>query len=371
MEKLKPQSERQSNFELLRIIAMLMVILVHYAGHGGGRLVPLLDTGITYNLGFYFTGWFQKTQAMFLNIGGQIGVNVFVLVGGYFLSGTTFKTERLLKSLAQVFFYSITMAYILSAIGIVDISAVHIKNIFLPFLTNQYWFATSYILLYLVSPFLNIFIKNATQKQFLWLLAVLILMSSVVPSILNIDNISYMWFAVLYFAAAYIRKYDLPFLKKPLAALAAYAAVYLGIFAATIWRHLTYPGTVEAKDFIADKMTNSYRIWIFAASVLLFLSFKNLKIKNSRIINALSGTTFGIYLIHDNTYLRLYLWNNIIKTYRYFYNNYYIFYALLTALVIFLACSAIDFLRLYLLEKPLFWCYRRIVKEIKDKNVPL
>ena len=32
---MRVEKNRQSNFELLRIIAILMVVTVHYVGHGG------------------------------------------------------------------------------------------------------------------------------------------------------------------------------------------------------------------------------------------------------------------------------------------------------------------------------------------------
>ena len=367
MEQLKKQGDRQSNLELLRIVAMLMVILVHYAGHGGGRLVPLPD-GAVYGLDLYFGEWFQKTQAIALNAGGQIGVNIFFLISGYFLCTTTFKTERLLKTLAQVFFYSAVMVFMLTAFGIMEFPREEWFKIFFPVMNNQYWFATAYVLLYLVSPFFNIVVKNATQKQFLWLLAVLVTMSSVVPTIVGLNEPYYMLFVVLYFIAAYIRIYGLTIMKKPLGAFLAYIAVYFGICVAMVWKHLTFDGTAEAKDAVVDYMSTGHKLWCLAASVLLFLAFKNLKIKNNKVINLLAGASFGVYLIHDNKYFRRFLWDNIVQTEKYFYNNAYILYAVATAVAIYLACAVIDIIRLYALEKPLILLYRKIVPKIINRK---
>lgn len=68
---------RQSNFELLRIIAMLLIVLHHSMIHGTlttpGKVV--LDTGNPFTFGIY----------NFLAFGGKVGVYIFVLITGYFM----------------------------------------------------------------------------------------------------------------------------------------------------------------------------------------------------------------------------------------------------------------------------------------------
>lgn len=64
---------RQSNFELLRIFAMLLIILFHYVYNGGFNLETsefCLNKCVLRTLGF----------------GGKLGVELFVLITGYFLS---------------------------------------------------------------------------------------------------------------------------------------------------------------------------------------------------------------------------------------------------------------------------------------------
>ena len=98
MEKIK---SRQSNFELLRIVAMLMIVLNHFAHHGGFEFdsthitIPQL--------------WWNA-----LNTGGNLGVDLFVLISGYFLikdSNVSLKDnmQKLLKFWGQVFFFSIIL----------------------------------------------------------------------------------------------------------------------------------------------------------------------------------------------------------------------------------------------------------------------
>ena len=88
-------AKRQSNFELLRIVAMLMIVFHHFAYHGAFNYD---STSISIS---YF--WYSL-----IIMGGKIGVNIFILISAYFLilsSGINFK--KIFKIIGQVLFYSI------------------------------------------------------------------------------------------------------------------------------------------------------------------------------------------------------------------------------------------------------------------------
>ena len=69
---LPEKKERNSNFELLRIIAMLMIVFHHFSVHGGFNY-ELTDIS------------FNRLWLYFISMGGKIGVDIFVLISGYFL----------------------------------------------------------------------------------------------------------------------------------------------------------------------------------------------------------------------------------------------------------------------------------------------
>ena len=71
--------ERDSNIELLRIVAMLMIVLHHLCLRGYSGLEGGLD------------GWFVDLERNMLIIGGKIGVDVFVLISGFFLASGRIK----------------------------------------------------------------------------------------------------------------------------------------------------------------------------------------------------------------------------------------------------------------------------------------
>jgi peptidoglycan/LPS O-acetylase OafA/YrhL len=47
---------------------------------------------------------------------------------------------------------------------------------------------------------------------------------------------------------------------------------------------------------------------VFMSAVCLFMFFKNLKLKESKILNWLGSVSFGVYLFHEHPYMRNFLW---------------------------------------------------------------
>lgn len=85
--KMQSVEERNSAFELLRIIAMMAIVICHFATHGG------FDFDTT-------TVTVPKLWWYFMEMGGNFGVNIFVLISGYFLivsKNRVFNFKRVLK----------------------------------------------------------------------------------------------------------------------------------------------------------------------------------------------------------------------------------------------------------------------------------
>ena len=82
------RAARQSGFELLRILAMVIIVAHHFARYSGFEK----PEGVTFGL-----LWTQ-----FLYLGGKLGVNVFVLISGYFLiESRGVRTVKALQLLLQ------------------------------------------------------------------------------------------------------------------------------------------------------------------------------------------------------------------------------------------------------------------------------
>lgn len=100
--------------------------------------------------------------------------------------------------------------------------------------------------------------------------------------------------------------------------------------------------------------------------------FNNLKIKNSKTINTIASTTFGVLLIHANSdTMRQRLWKDTLNNVGAYYTNYTYLHAILSVTLVFVTCSLIDLLRIRYIETPFFnWLEPKLEKiELKYKRV--
>ena len=92
-----------------------------------------------------------------------MAVNVYVLISGYFLVEAGFKVKRVLILIGQVLFYAILIPLIMMGTGIFAGEGgdfYRLLQYVFPLETEHYWFATSYVLLYLFSPLINAAVKT-------------------------------------------------------------------------------------------------------------------------------------------------------------------------------------------------------------------
>ena len=88
---------RQANFELLRIVAMFMIISLHYLVKGW--VATPFPFAVKENPVAVFA-WLVEAFCI-------VAVNCYVLISGYFLVESAWKPERVRSLLAQVLFYSL------------------------------------------------------------------------------------------------------------------------------------------------------------------------------------------------------------------------------------------------------------------------
>ncbi len=207
---------RDSNIEWLRIVCMLMIVAGHSVTHGGFDKFPYSVNGIF---------------ALVLTQGARIAVDVFIFITGYFSVGKKVSFNKIRVFYIQVWTYSVLTAAALMFSGLIPISLKSLLKAVTPFASSQWWFATCYLLLLLVSPALQLFIRYAEQRIFKLTLLVLFLCWSVLPQLhLGSPGFSlFGWFVFLYLLAAYLRLYPITFLDR----LNAYHACCMFLFICT------------------------------------------------------------------------------------------------------------------------------------------
>lgn len=228
------------------------------------------------------------------------------------------------------------------------------QQAFFPFFYNTYWFATEYLLLYLIYPYINTALHNITREQHRNLILIGIIAFTVVPMIFPgfIDYGSYgevILFVLYYIIGGYLRLYDLRNEKKKGILLFISGSIILSL----IMFYYDYIGGVSgnqqyfAKSFV---LAGQYSFIIVTITIGVIMIFKHINLRQNSIINTISATTFGIYLIHDNPIMEQIIWEKWFKmsTLLTVHVGHFIITILIVCPVIFVVCSMIDYLRIKL-----------------------
>lgn len=146
------KNKKEGNFELLRIICMIMIVILHFNKYG-----LVLSNVTPGSLEFYIFN--------FLEYFCVVAVNVYILITGYFMINKERKLSKIINLELQLLFYTIFIYLALLLTNQVGFSIKDMIRVLVPFLTCAYWFMSSYILLYLLIPFINKLITNMNKKS--------------------------------------------------------------------------------------------------------------------------------------------------------------------------------------------------------------
>lgn len=306
------KKERESNFELMRLVSMIFIILWHVIGHG--KIVensqnPAVDTIFS----------FLKHVII-------VHVNSFVLILGFFQYRSKVKTSKVISLIFQTLFYSIVIFFTLYKLGFIDyLNFAIIMNVLIPFSSIDYWFISSYLLTYVLSNYINIFLKSLSYKQLKKLIIICFVTFCIIPFItgmrfINNNGYNFYHFIFLYIVGVYLYRYPLKesFLFRKIS-LKGYRLILLFIFFfCASYNFFLYGFAVnhlynngQVFNYISNVILLSQGSYasplVIVQSICYFEFFRTLCIK-SKIINFISSCVFGIYLFHENTYLRIHLY---------------------------------------------------------------
>jgi len=335
------RTKRQINYELLRVLAMLMIVALHYLGKGGALGDPKEELRAT-----GYAAWLIESFCL-------VSVNVYVLISGYFgVEASGFHIRKPLRIYGQVWFYSVSIGLLAFAVGHSQFDIYQCMTYVFPCVTEHYWFATAYLVLCLMMPFLNAGAKGLDRRSFEWILGGLLLFfciaKSVLPMQLPWDHKGYdaFWFVFLYLTGAYLRKYPITGGMKWIVAYIVNALLTYGSFLAI---RSVYLHTGKLGDFISYAYSYNH-IFTYIGAIGLFLGFAKVGSgwgeKAGNIITTLAGATFGVYLIHEHIQLR-YTWEGWFdcEGYAQYHIGVFLAHMVMTVCAVYLACTAIELCR--------------------------
>lgn len=105
-------------------------------------------------------------------------------------------------------------------------------------------------------------------------------------------------------------------------------------------------------------LNDSNKLLAVATAFCSFMFFKNLRIPYNKFINMVASASFGVLLIHANSYaMRHWLWGSTLKNTVVYHTPWCYIHFVCSVLGIYIICTGIDLLRIYFIEKPFFRFY--------------
>lgn len=279
MQKIK---NRQSNFEVLRIIAMCGIIIIHYMNSeiGGGIQNPVFP-----NFSWLFM---HSVSSVCIPL-----VNCFVLISGFFMIKHRYFSLRKTMNLLFITAFYGSISYLISIIaGKNVLTGLGIVYTLIPFFKGTRWFVETYIILVLIAPFLNKMLRALNKRSFQLLLIIQLLIFSGWYSVglsapLLDDGYGIINFISLYMLGAYIRIFG----KE------------MFLFKFEKWKlFLMFLGS-SILTFVLSYFVNPYGYAFFTnifGATVLFILFSKWDIGENRKINAISRATFDVYYVHSD-----------------------------------------------------------------------
>lgn len=335
---------RQSNFELLRLFAIFLVIFGHC----------LIRTG---NAGVYepYVQNLNGILGSFLYALCVIGVNLFILISGYF--GIRKVVKSVIKILIDCAIYG-GIAFLVGTLGGAGINTAHGLSGFIDVINyNNWWFVACYLQLVILSPLIERSIKDIDYNsfsKFVILLCVFNFYFSWRCGAINSHGYNITNFVFLYYIGRYIRHSED---KRWMGWIQKYGLLLWLACSFLLAAYFNY-------RFVNYKWTSTLwcNFWgynlplVMLGSVSCFAFFSRLKIR-SRIINMMAMTVFGIYIMHTSPYF-----NSVGKE---FAQELYHLYGLW-----FIPCYAISiFVICFLLSFPVEEAKRSLLKRIFTKII--
>lgn len=339
-ERFEMKSRRNSSFELLRIFSMFAIVLHHYAYHG------------TFKWQQYSVTYLPTLRInIVILLLGKLGVDLFVLLGAYFLSQKDFNIKRPIKLLIITLFYSFFIFIFLKPF-FPQFAKESLGQLLLPLpFPSGYWFVGAYIFMLLCMPLINLMLRVFSKKKITLSIVLLVVLWSILPTLGFLfpgkPDFSYdvfgssagTYFLLLYLISGYMRKYGLHFLNSK---IKLWGTLLLTLIVIALW---TYMCTLNSHSYEHGNIfVLLYNPIDLLLAVIIFTFFTRFTFY-SKVVNEISLSMFGVYLISENSFVRPILWQNIANSGR-FAGTWegYLLNALWISFCVFISCIIIDFL---------------------------
>lgn len=288
--------KRHSGIDFLKIVAMLMICILHVNVWSNG-----LSVSHASSTSFPPRWWWSVQITQTVSI---IAVNLYAMATGYLCIKSCWRLSRYLELWIQVAFYSLlglAVGFLLIHYSIIDLNYLHsvqVCHLLFPIpLANGYWYFSAYTALFFISPLINRIVLAEKKRTLISLLTCIL----VVLPILNQGNrtvyvnlgYNFTWLLVLYIAGAYLRVYPIQFRLR-----------YISL----AWM------IVFGVHMVSISIAPGFQVFytslpVTIASFLFFAAFTKIRFSGwlARLSELGALTSFGVYLLQLHPYFWSYM----------------------------------------------------------------
>ena len=323
---------RNSNIELLRIIAMFMILAHHFIVHNGYDVLklPLGPERI----------FFQLVMAG----GGKVGVVIFFSISAWFFLDKEQTIKSNLKRVwimeRELLFWSLILVTFYLVFDRADLGMKLMVKSVMPLSMGVWWYATAYAIFLALFPFLAKGLKALGREYHLALATTVLViwgLTSFIPGMVRISD-GFFGFIYLFILISAYKWYMEPFTTRQVWLM---IGTSLGFF-------LLYTCASITLSLLGHDMgiyiTSDWRLPVIMVGFGMFLLFDRVTF-HSRVINRIAQSAFAVYLITDYAASEKLLWIRLFNLQDLYQQPFAILQILGILLAIYAACTLIDFIR--------------------------
>ena len=313
------KKEYSKNIDLLKCVACILVIINHTSSY--------LLTNENY-LSFY------KIEFVLC----RIAVPIFIMCTGYLMCTKELKGKDILKKILKVFIPLFLLSGFIYFLQHKTIDFLFLQNFIATPIIEPFWYIYMLIGLYLIMPFLNYITKNASTKEHIFLISIIL----IIPALLKLFSleVSAYWFLAIptysigyYLMGSLFYKIHDQIKYAKLSGMLFFILYVIGIIFYT-------------NDHL--ELYNIDSLLLISMSILFMNFILGFKIKHQyKFLTLISANSLYIYLFHpilQNKIYELSVFQNLLS-----FN--YIIGILFYQLTVFLVCFLLAYLCNFIMSK--------------------
>ena len=290
LEKIVEEDSRKYGLDVLRILAIYMVVMLHVLY--GGRFLEYADNNVG-TIRYYFI-WLLECLV-------YCAVDVLGILSG--ILGWSKKKQnykRVIMIWLQTLFYSFvfTSVFFLFHPELFDYKVL--LNSLMPISQSYYWYITAYIGVMVLSPMINKGIQLIDRKRDSIIVLSVLFWFSIVPIFTKTDSFilnngySTIFLCALYVIGGYIGKYKI-YANRKMIGLLIYFSMCIFTFVLKIKKY--------------DIFLNYHSITIIMSAIGLCMFFNDVSITRcKKLIKVVASGTLGVFLVQSHPLVRTYYW---------------------------------------------------------------